>query len=135
MTEHALRLAMTLWPLAPRSGSLQRGLGQGLGLAARAKVSDHAPDDQRAHRPEVVSAMPGPVARTLSGHTHGGHVRPSGSAAAMNQSAENRDTRGYGAAQAPRLVVSGGHGRSILPLRRGMPPEVALTRLASAKAA
>ena len=101
-----------------------------------AKVTDDAPVILMAHEPDIFPSVPDRVAVTLSGHTHGGQVRllgyspivPSryGRRYAYGHVVEHRD----GSDGAGRnLIVSGGLGCSILPVRFGMPPEIVLLEL------
>jgi predicted MPP superfamily phosphohydrolase len=63
------------------------------------------------------------VALTLSGHTHGGQVRLFGWSPVVPSRYGNRFA--YGHVRAPcELIVSGGLGFSIAPIRFGMPPEI-----------
>ena len=79
------------------------------------------------HNPDVFPKVPAPVHLTLAGHTHGGQVRLPLVGAPVVPSA-------YGQRYAAGLVVEGGRslfvtsgvGTSILPVRFGVPPEVAV---------
>jgi predicted MPP superfamily phosphohydrolase len=90
------------------------------------KVTDDAPIILLAHEPDVAVRVPSRVALQLSGHTHGGQVRflgwspvaPSGQRLAYGHIRMNCD-----------VVVSGGLGCSIVPLRLGVPPEIVLVTL------
>jgi predicted MPP superfamily phosphohydrolase len=79
---------------------------------------------------------------TLSGHTHGGQVRLFGWSPAVPSRYGNRYAYGHisesggkaagiaGLDAAPRhLVVSGGLGCSIMPVRVGVPPEITVVSL------
>jgi len=93
-----------------------------------AKVTDDAPVILLAHEPDVIVRVPDRVALTLSGHTHGGQVRLLGWAPAV--SSRYGQSFAYGHARvASDIVVSGGLGCSIVPLRLGMPPEIVLVKL------
>jgi uncharacterized protein len=90
------------------------------------KVKDDAPIILLAHEPDVARRVPSRVALQLSGHTHGGQVRllgwspasPSGQRLAYGHVRMNCD-----------VIVSGGLGCSIVPLRLGVPPEIVLVTL------
>jgi predicted MPP superfamily phosphohydrolase len=112
-----------------------------------ARVTDSAPVILLAHEPDIFPQVPGRVALTLSGHTHGGQVRllgyapvvPSryggryvyghivetiGTAEAAGTLAAGMLAAGTGAAAPRHLVVSGGLGCSGVPMRVGVPPEI-----------
>lgn len=92
-----------------------------------AKVSDDAPVILLAHEPDIVERVPERVALMLSGHTHGGQIRLFGwsprqiSKYVYGHVRENCD-----------LIISGGLGCSLVPIRIGMPPEIVLVKLSSA---
>jgi predicted MPP superfamily phosphohydrolase len=93
-----------------------------------AKVTDDAPVILLAHEPDIIMQVPERVCLTLSGHTHGGQVRLFGWSPVVPSHYGNRFA--YGHVREPRdLIVSGGLGCSILPVRFGMPPEIVLVRL------
>ena len=91
-----------------------------------AKVSDSAPVILLAHEPDVVARVPQRVALTLSGHTHGGQIRLLG----WSPRTINEYTYGHMREKCD-LIVSGGLGCSIVPLRIGVPPEIVLVKIAS----
>ncbi|HVQ26624.1 MAG TPA: metallophosphoesterase, partial [Planctomycetota bacterium] len=82
------------------------------------------------HNPDVFPRVPARVALTLAGHTHGGQVRLPWLGRAVVPSR-------YGQLYAAGHVVDGGRdlfvttgvGTSILPLRLGVPPEIAIVTL------
>jgi predicted MPP superfamily phosphohydrolase len=105
-----------------------------------AKVTDRAPVILLAHEPDIFPHVPGRVAVTLSGHTHGGQVRLFGYSPVVPSRFGNRyayghisETTGKTAGSsdaAPRhLIVSGGLGCSIVPMRVGVPPEITVVTL------
>jgi uncharacterized protein len=101
-----------------------------------AKVHDHAPVILLAHEPDVFPRVTDPrVAVTLSGHTHGGQVRLFGYSPMVPSRYGNRFAYGKIVEQGRHLVVSGGLGCSILPVRLGCPPEILLVELAGANVA
>lgn len=93
-----------------------------------AKVADDGnPVVLMAHEPDIFPEVPARVALTLSGHTHGGQVAvpyygrpvvPSAYGARLAYGHIDEDDR--------HLIVSGGLGTSMLPVRFGVPPEVVL---------
>lgn len=113
-----------------------------------ARVTDDAPVILLAHEPDIFPRVPHRVAVTLSGHTHGGQVRLFGYSPMVPSRYGNRYAYGHvaetGTATAaaagraavasavPRhLVVSGGLGCSIMPVRVGVPPEITVVTLGS----
>ncbi|MEO1141461.1 MAG: metallophosphoesterase [Pseudomonadota bacterium] len=92
-----------------------------------AQVTDEAPVILMAHEPDVFPRVPERVCLTLSGHTHGGQVRI-GSYAPINTSGQKHN---YGLVKEgkKKLIVSGGLGCSMLPVRFGTPPEIVLIEL------
>jgi uncharacterized protein len=93
-----------------------------------AKITDDAPVVLLAHEPDIAAKVPKRVALTLSGHTHGGQVRLLGWSPVVPSRYGNRFA--YGHVRGPcDLIISGGLGCSIMPLRIGVPPEVVLVSL------
>ncbi|RTL66064.1 MAG: metallophosphoesterase [Hyphomicrobiales bacterium] len=101
-----------------------------------AKVTDDAPVLLMAHEPDIFPRVPARVALTVSGHTHGGQLRMLGYSPVVPSRYGNRYAYGHiaeqreGDAAARHLVVSGGLGCSIIPMRLGVPPEIVLLDLA-----
>lgn len=97
------------------------------------RITDDAPVILLAHEPDIFPAVPARVSLTLSGHTHGGQVRLFGYSPVVPSRYGNRYA--YGHVVEPRddgprhLIVSGGLGCSIAPVRLGMPPEIVLVEL------
>jgi len=106
-----------------------------------AKVTDEAPVILLAHEPDIFPQVPDRVSLTLSGHTHGGQVRLFGYSPQVPSRFGNRFAYGHIVEDNRHLIVSGGLGCSILPVRIGVPPEVvmvdvsATAHVASASAA
>ena len=78
--------------------------------------------------------MPGRVSVTLSGHTHGGQLRLFGYSPVVPSRYGNRYAYGHvsesaGDAAPKHLIVSGGLGCSIVPVRFGVPPEITVLNL------
>lgn len=97
-----------------------------------AKVTDGAPVILMAHEPDIFPKVPARVALTISGHTHGGQVRLAGFSPVVPSQFGNRYAYGHIVEKGRNLIVSGGLGCSILPVRLGVPPEVVLIQLGSA---
>jgi predicted MPP superfamily phosphohydrolase len=93
-----------------------------------AKVTDDAPVILLAHEPDIAISVPERVTLTLSGHTHGGQLRLLGWSPVVPSRYGNRFAYGL-VRERCDLIVSGGLGCSIMPLRLGMPPEVVLVTL------
>jgi predicted MPP superfamily phosphohydrolase len=97
-----------------------------------AKVSDQAPIILLAHEPDIFPKVPGRVSLTLSGHTHGGQVRLFGYSPVVPSRFGNRFAYGHVIENDRNLIVSGGLGFSIAPVRFGMRPEILQIDLGSA---
>jgi len=90
-----------------------------------AKVTTDDPVILLAHEPDIFVDVPARVALTLSGHTHGGQIRLSMIDPVWTPSAYGaRFAYGHIVERARHLIVSGGLGTSIVPLRLGVPPEI-----------
>ena len=95
-----------------------------------AQVTDDAPVVLLAHEPDIFPQVPERVALTLSGHTHGGQVRLFGWSPVVPSRFGNRYAYGHVREEGRDLVVSGGIGCSMLPVRVGMPPEITVIEIA-----
>ncbi|MGI8526402.1 MAG: metallophosphoesterase [Pseudolabrys sp.] len=100
-----------------------RGVDDLPGTLARLTTND--PVVLLVHEPDIFPRVPERVALTLAGHTHGGQVRvpflwqdwvPSAYGA--------RFAYGHIVETGRHMIVSGGLGTSVVPLRLGMPPEI-----------
>jgi hypothetical protein len=89
-----------------------------------ARITDDAPVVLMAHEPDIFTRVPARVALTISGHTHGGQVRLFGWSPIVPSQFGNRFAYGHIVEEGRHLIVSGGLGCSILPVRLGMPPEI-----------
>jgi predicted MPP superfamily phosphohydrolase len=90
-----------------------------------AQITDDAPVLLLAHEPYIFPRVPERVALTLSGHTHGGQVRFGFSSATRTlPRTGKRYTYGHFCEDDRNLIVSGGLGCSVLPVRVGVPPEI-----------
>lgn len=114
------------WAYRSRGGGLRGADDLGAVLDA---FADDAPAILLAHEPDIFPAVPDRVAVTLSGHTHGGQVRIRGYSPLVPSRYGNRYAYGAIEEEGRHLVVSGGIGNSMLPVRFGMPPEVTMVEL------
>jgi predicted MPP superfamily phosphohydrolase len=94
-----------------------------------AKVTDGAPVILMIHEPDAFTKVPSRVALTLAGHTHGGQVRLFGYSPVVPSAYGNRFAYGHIVENDRHLIVSGGLGCSIVPVRFGVPPEINLIEL------
>jgi predicted MPP superfamily phosphohydrolase len=84
-----------------------------------------------AHNPDVFPRLPPVNGVTLAAHTHGGQVRfPLMGAPIVPSRYRQRYVRGYVEEGNQKLFVTSGIGTSLLPLRFGVPPEIAVITLA-----
>lgn len=93
------------------------------------KVTDDAPVILMAHEPDIFPQVPARVALTVSGHTHGGQVRLFGWSPVVPSAYGNRYAYGHVVEDDRSLLVSGGLGCSVLPVRFGVPPEIVVVEL------
>ncbi|MGE0036646.1 MAG: metallophosphoesterase [Xanthobacteraceae bacterium] len=93
-----------------------------------AKITDDTPIILMAHEPDIAVKVPERVSLMLSGHTHGGQVRLFGYSPVVPSRYGNRFAYGHIREQCD-VIVSGGLGCSILPLRIGVPPEIVVVTL------
>lgn len=113
--------------------ALSLGKGRFRGLddlpATLAQITDDAPVILMAHEPDIFPSVPDRVALTLSGHTHGGQFRLFGWSPVVPSRFGNRYAYGPVEEAGRHLVVSGGIGCSMLPVRFGVPPEITVVDL------
>jgi predicted MPP superfamily phosphohydrolase len=102
--------------------------------ATLGKVPEGDPVILLAHEPDIVPRVPERVALVLSGHTHGGQVRVFGWSPIVPSRYGNRYAYGHVREQCD-LIVSGGLGCSIMPVRFGVPPEIVLVSVNGARGA
>ena len=93
------------------------------------KLTDDAPAILLAHEPDKFRVVPKRIGLTLSGHTHGGQVRLFGYSPVTPSDYGNRYAYGHVVEDGRNLIVSGGLGTSMLPVRFGVPPEVVLVEM------
>jgi len=111
----------------PRNG---RGWGKLDDLPGTlSQVSDDAPVVLLEHEPDIFAKVPRRVALTLSGHTHGGQVRLFGWSPIVPSRFGNRYAYGHVHERGRDLVVSGGIGCSVLPVRFGVVPEITVIEI------
>ena len=94
-----------------------------------AKITDDAPVLLMAHEPDIFPEVPDRISLTLSGHTHGGQFRMFGYSPVVPSRYKNRYAYGHIIEDGRHLLVSGGLGCSIAPVRFGVPPEIVLLEL------
>jgi uncharacterized protein len=94
-----------------------------------AQVTDDAPILHMAHEPDLFPSIPNRVSLTVSGHTHGGQVRLFGWSPVVPSVYDQRFAYGRVTEGAKDLIVSGGLGCSIAPIRIGVPPEITVLEL------
>lgn len=93
-----------------------------------AQITDDAPVILMAHEPDIAVRVPERVSLVLSGHTHGGQVRLFGRPFTVPSRYGRRFAYGHIKEQCD-IIVSGGIGCSIMPVRFGIPPEIVLVTL------
>lgn len=112
--------------------ALPLGGGRFRGVDDLAGTMNHITDDQSplimlAHEPDIFPDMPARVDLTLSGHTHGGQVRlPFLGSPIVPSRYGQRYAYGHVSEANGQMVVSGGLGCSMLPVRFGVPPEIVM---------
>jgi len=93
------------------------------GTLARIRTDD--PVILLVHEPDIFTEVSARVALTLAGHTHGGQIRlPMAPAMWALSSRSARFAYGHIVENDRHLIVSGGLGCSIVPMRFGVPPEI-----------
>ncbi|GAA0591578.1 metallophosphoesterase [Craurococcus roseus] len=97
--------------------------------ATLAVADDDAPAILMAHEPDIFPQVPSRIAVTLAGHTHGGQGRLFGWAPFTASKFGNRYAYGHVVEGDRHLIVSGGLGCSVAPVRFGAPPEIVLVEL------
>jgi predicted MPP superfamily phosphohydrolase len=100
--------------------------------ATLAKVTDDAPVVLLAHEPFLFHRVPSRVALTLCGHTHGGQVNlPIISPIYERANFGTDKVYGHIVENDRHMIISGGLGTSIAPVRFMRPPEVVAVTLSS----
>jgi len=104
--------------------------------ATMAQITDDAPVILLAHEPMVFPKVSPRVALTLCGHTHGGQVNlPIISAHHNREHFGTAKVYGHIVEDDRHLIISGGLGTSILPIRFRRPPEIVSVTLSGKPAA
>jgi len=122
---------VAFWPTRRRFPNRPVGVDDLPGTLA--KVTDDAPVILLAHEPDIATEVPERVSLMLSGHTHGGQVRLLGWSPIVPSSYGNRFAYGHVREQCD-VIISGGLGCSMLPVRFGVPPEIVLVTLGQTSA-
>jgi predicted MPP superfamily phosphohydrolase len=93
--------------------------------ATLSQVSTDDPVILMAHEPDIFPRVPERVTLTLAGHTHGGQLRlPLVWPMFVPSVYGARFAYGHVREGGRDMIVSGGLGTSIVPLRLGVPPEI-----------
>lgn len=121
-----------LLPSRRRRGHPRIGLDDLPGTLAQ--IPEDAPAILLAHEPDIFPQVPARISLTLSGHTHGGQVRVFGYSPVVPSRFRNRYAYGH-VREHTDLIVSGGLGCSIAPVRFGVPPEIVVVDVASSESA
>jgi hypothetical protein len=101
-----------------------------IAAALAAVEDDDVPIVLLTHNPDVFPQVPGRVALTLAGHTHGGQVRlPLVGRPIVPSRFGQRFAAGHVAEDGRQLFVATGVGTSILPVRFRVPPAVTILTL------
>ncbi len=109
-----------------------RGVDDLPGALARIP-EDGAPIVLMAHEPDIFPQVPERVSLTISGHTHGGQVDlPLFGRLVVPSAYGQRYAYGHVVENGRNLIVSGGLGCSVLPVRLGVPPEIVLIEIGGA---
>jgi predicted MPP superfamily phosphohydrolase len=131
-------------PVLENTHRLLRGLRRAFHLVGIGDAHRHADDPRLAlsgvprnadalcftHSPDSFPHLPGTCALTIAGHTHGGQVRlPLLGPPYIPSRYGRRYLAGRIREQGKTLFVATGIGTSILPLRLGVPPEIALLHI------
>ena len=94
------------------------------------QINDDSPVIMLAHEPDIFPKMPARVSLTLCGHTHGGQVwLPFLGRPIVPSAYGQRFAYGSILEEGRQMIVSGGLGCSIMPVRLGVPPEIVLVEL------
>jgi predicted MPP superfamily phosphohydrolase len=99
---------------------------------ALARVTDNSPKILLAHAPRIFAdAVAANIDLTLVGHTHGGQVRVPflGAIVAPGQGFLPKYDYGHFQSENSHLIISGGLGESMLPIRVMNRPEIVLVSL------
>jgi uncharacterized protein len=93
--------------------------------ATLAMIGNDEPVILMVHEPDIFTKVPDRVSLTLAGHTHGGQIRvPFMWPAFVPSQYGARFAYGHIVEGGRDLIVSGGLGTSVVPMRIGVPPEI-----------
>lgn len=91
------------------------------------QVTDDSPIIAFTHNPDLFPSIPNQVALTIAGHTHGGQVAlPLIGRPIVPSKYKQRYAAGHIVENGKHLFVTTGVGTSIIPVRFGVPPEIAI---------
>ncbi|MGB7975626.1 MAG: metallophosphoesterase [Roseiarcus sp.] len=99
--------------------------------AAMREVNDEAPAILLVHEPYFFPWVPDRIALTLAGHMHGGQINLPiiGAPVGLLKRRSSKYIYGEYALGEKRMIVSGGLGASLAPVRILRPPEVVMVKL------
>lgn len=97
-------------------------------------IADDAPTILMAHEPDVFPRLPDRFALTLAGHTHARQVTFLGYAPIVPSRYGARYRHGHFQEGQRHMIVTAGLGTTILPVRLGAPPEIAIIELGRRRA-
>lgn len=97
-----------------------------------AKITDNAPVLLMMHEPDAFTRVSERVGLTVAGHTHGGQISIAGFTPVVPSRYGSRFAYGHIVEEGRHLIVSGGLGCSMAPIRLGVPPEIVLVELGGA---
>jgi uncharacterized protein len=120
-----------LGDLLARVPNPPRGHGAADLPAAMRAINDDAPAILLVHEPHFFPWVPDRIALTLAGHTHGGQVNVPilGPPVSLLKRRAWKYIYGEYALGERRMIVSGGLGTSLAPVRILRPPEVVMVKL------
>ena len=109
--------------------------GSDVSRALSAVPSDATRIIALTHNPDLFPQVPARVTMTLAGHTHGGQVRlPFWGSPVVPSRFGQRYAAGHVIENGRHLFVTTGIGTSIIPVRFGVPPSIALLTLTGSAA-
>jgi predicted MPP superfamily phosphohydrolase len=95
-----------------------------------ASIHDNEPIIALTHNPDIFPDIPQRVTLTLAGHTHGGQISlPFIGRPVVPSKFRQRFAYGLVEERNRKLFVTGGVGTSIVPVRFGVKPEIAILTL------
>ncbi|WP_172839343.1 metallophosphoesterase [Tateyamaria omphalii] len=97
--------------------------------AALLDVTDDAPCILLAHEPDIWPDVPERVFLTLSGHTHGGQIQIRHWSPTIAAASNEEFNWGHYTSEGQHLVLSGGIGCSVVPVRLNVVPEITVVEV------